>query len=137
MIYDAQARGTEADTHWHRLFTHDQYTERGMLAGDYSDMPAHIKRRDKMADLARKAKEAEAKEENECPLCGKDIRFFCDCRSGDKDYERPIPDGWKRSDLGFHDPIYEGVRYNLGRSDVTREPPPEQPRPYAGGRPQS
>jgi hypothetical protein len=21
---------------------------------------------------------------NECALCGKDVRFFCDCRSGDK-----------------------------------------------------
>ncbi len=136
VIYDAQAKGTEADTHWHRLFTHDQYTERGMIAADYSGMPAHIKRRDKMADLARKAREGAAKEANECPLCGKDIRFFCDCRAGDKDYERPLPEGWKRSDIGFEDPIYEGVRYNLGRSDVTRQPPPEQPRPYAGGRAQ-
>eukprot|EP00965_Chrysotila_dentata_P100595 3324127-Pleurochrysis_carterae.AAC.4 len=38
MLYDARAKGAEADTHWHRLFTTDQYTERGMIDANYFDM---------------------------------------------------------------------------------------------------
>ena len=77
----------------------------------------------------------ETKAENNCPLCGKDVRFFCKCREGDRDYERPLPEGWKESKLGFKDHLYDGIKYNLGEVKVIKERPPPQPRPYAGGRP--
>ena len=159
------AKGKEADSHWHRLFTTDQYTERGMIAANYcahrtdarmptrgaarmpmmptracvhspntsaawpwvhpsspanaelacvpsplpsllphaDDIPETMRRKNKMAELQRKDKEEKEKQANMCPLCGKDVRFFCDCRLDDKDYERPLPQGWKDSKLGFED----------------------------------
>jgi hypothetical protein len=99
-LYDG-SKGIEADTHWHRLLTVDQYVERGMVAANYNDLPAHMKHRNKMAELKRKDKENKEKEANTCPLCGKDVRFFCECRTDDKDYERPLPQGWKDCQLGF------------------------------------
>lgn len=87
-----QAKGQSADTHWHRLFTDDQYTERGMIAANYAGLPGHMQHKSKMLELERKAKEEDTKQENLCPLCGKDVRFFCDCRAGDKDYDRPLPE---------------------------------------------
>jgi len=134
MLYDARAKGAEADTHWHRLFTTDQYTERGMIDANYFDIPDHIKHRNKMAELERKAKQKEEEEQNACPLCGKDVRFFCDCRSGDKDYERPLPEGWKNTQLGFHDPIFGDVRYNMANGKQLAPTPPPKPQPYRGGR---
>ena len=127
-IYDG-SKGVESDTHWHRLFTNDQYVERGMVAANYYDMPQHIKRRSKMAELARKDKEDKEKQANSCPLCGKDVRFFCACREFDKDYERPIPQGWKDSKLEFSD-NYD--KYSLAEPALIKERPPEQPRPYQG-----
>lgn len=123
------ARGTEADTHWHRLFVTDQYVERGMIAANYYDLPEHMKRQRKMAELARKDREEKEKQANTCPLCGKDVRFFCDCRLNDKDYERPLPQGWKNSELGFSD-NYE--QYSLAEPGLLQKPPPAQPRPYQG-----
>jgi len=132
MLYDPNAKGQDADTHWHRLFTDDQFTERGMIDANYSDLPEHILRRNKMADLERKAKEEKTKEENLCPLCGKDVRFFCDCRSGDKDYERPLPEGWKNSKLGFRDPLFDDINYDMGNDKLLKPRPPPQPQPYRG-----
>ena len=37
-LYDG-SKGVESDTHWHRLFTTDQFVERGMVAANYYDMP--------------------------------------------------------------------------------------------------
>lgn len=128
LLYNG-AKGQEADTHWSRLFTSDQYVERGMVDANYYDLPEHMKRRNKMAELARKAKEEKEKEANLCPLCGKDVRFFCDCRTDDKDYERPLPQGWKDSKLGFED-NYE--KYSLAEPSLLKEKPPPQPRPYQG-----
>lgn len=51
---------------------------------DYSDLPEHLRYKKKMADEEHKAKKKLEEEANECALCGKDVRFFCDCRSGDK-----------------------------------------------------
>lgn len=127
-IYDG-SRGQESDTHWHRLFTTDQFVERGMIPANYYDMPSHIKMRNKMAEGKRKAKEEEEKQANLCPICGKDVRFFCSCRDEDKDYERPIPQGWKDSKLGFND-NYE--QYSLSEPALIKDRPPEQPRPYQG-----
>ncbi|KAL3914541.1 MAG: hypothetical protein SGPRY_007585, partial [Prymnesium sp.] len=42
VLYDAKAKGADADTHWHRLFTRDQFTERGMVDANYSDLPEHM-----------------------------------------------------------------------------------------------
>jgi len=130
LLYDVNAKGAAADTHWHRLLTTDQYTERGMIDANYSDLPAHILRQNKMSELKRKAKENEEKEANLCPICGKDVRFFCDCRSEDRDYERPLPDGWKKSELGFTD-TYDA--YDTGGSKQLKVRPPSPPRPYQGG----
>ena len=44
--------------------------------------PPHMLRANKLAEEERKAKEKVEKEDNLCPLCGKDARFFCDCRNG-------------------------------------------------------
>jgi len=123
------ARGKEADSHWHRLFKHDQFVERGMIAANYFDIPEEMRRRNKMSELQRKDKEAKEKEANLCPLCDKDVRFFCECRTEDKDYERPLPQGWKDSKLGFED-NYDG--YSLAEPAKLKEAPPPQPRPYQG-----
>jgi len=123
------AKGKEADSHWHRLFTTDQYTERGMIAANYYDIPETMRRKNKMAELQRKDKEEKEKQANMCPLCGKDVRFFCDCRLDDKDYERPLPQGWKDSKLGFED-NYD--KYSLAEPSKLKESPPAQPRPYQG-----
>jgi hypothetical protein len=32
-LYDAKKKGTDSDTHWHRLLTDDQFVERGMVSG--------------------------------------------------------------------------------------------------------
>lgn len=133
-LYDGQKKGTQTDTHWHRLLTEDQYVERGMVDADYSDLPEHLRYKKKMADEEHKAKKKLEEEANECALCGKDVRFFCDCRSGDKDYERPLPEGWKDPRLGFCDPIFEGVKYHAGGVDQLKPKPPPQPQPYRGGR---
>jgi len=127
-LYDG-SKGIEADTHWHRLLTVDQYVERGMVAANYNDLPAHMKHRNKMAELKRKDKENKEKEANTCPLCGKDVRFFCECRTDDKDYERPLPQGWKDCQLGFSD-NYD--KYSLAEPSLIQERPPPQPRPYQG-----
>ena len=71
-MFDSSARGADCDTHWHRLFTSDQYTERGMLGADYSDLRKHIRHRNKMTDLAQQDKERKDKQRNTCTLCGKD-----------------------------------------------------------------
>jgi len=132
MIYDVNAKGAKADTHWHRLLTSDQYTERGMIDANYSGMPEHIRRQQKMAELKRKAGEEVTKQENTCPLCGKDVRFFCSCRDGDRDYERPLPEGWKKSELGFSDPLFDDVNYSLADSKQLQPKPKPQPQPYRG-----
>jgi len=119
----------EADSHWNRLFTSDQFVERGMIAANYYDLPYEMKRANKMAELQRKEKDAREKEENLCPLCDKDVRFFCECRTGDKDYERPLPQGWKNSKLGFED-NYDG--YSLAEPAKLKPSPAPQPRPYQG-----
>ena len=100
-----------------------------MIAANYYDLPEHMKRQRKMAELARKDREEKEKQANTCPLCGKDVRFFCDCRLNDKDYERPLPQGWKNSELGFSD-NYE--QYSLAEPGLLQKPPPAQPRPYQG-----
>ena len=119
-----------------------------------------------MAELERKAKEKKKTEENLCPLCGKDIRFFCEvcacpavaadlvprtrakaspadslplacpsppplpqCRANDKDYERPLPEGWKKSELGFTD-NYD--KYATDGAQQLKPRPPSPPRPYQG-----
>jgi tetratricopeptide (TPR) repeat protein len=123
------SKGRESDTHWQRLFTTDQYVERGMVDANYYDLPEHMKRRNKMAELERKAKEEREKEANLCPICNKDVRFFCNCRDFDKDYERPLPQGWKNSKLGFSD-NYE--KYSLADPSLLKERPPDAPRPYQG-----
>mmetsp|Transcript_20861 Transcript_20861/g.67301 ORF Transcript_20861/g.67301 Transcript_20861/m.67301 type:complete len:302 (-) Transcript_20861:158-1063(-) len=133
-IYDAGKKGTAADTHWHRLLTTDQYVERGMVDADYSELPAEHRHKAKMSELERKEKKRQEELANECALCGKDVRFFCDCRSGDKDYEKPLPEGWKDPRLGFCDPIFDGVNYDAGKSAQLQPKPAPQPRPYAGGR---
>ena len=38
-LYNPQAKGIAADAHWDRLFTSDQYVERGMIDADQSDLP--------------------------------------------------------------------------------------------------
>jgi hypothetical protein len=63
-----------------------------MIAANYAGLPGHMQHKSKMLELERKAKEEDTKQENLCPLCGKDVRFFCDCRAGDKDYDRPLPE---------------------------------------------
>jgi len=88
-----------------------------------------MKRRNKIAELKRKDKEEKEKLANLCPICDKDVRFFCDCRVHDKDYERPLPQGWKDSKLGFDD-NYD--KYSLADPDKLAPAPPPQPRPYAG-----
>ena len=88
-----------------------------------------MKRRNKMAELARKDKEEKEKQANLCPLCNKDVRFFCECRQHDKDYERPLPQGWKDSKLGFSD-NYE--KYSLAEPGLLKKRPPEGPKPYQG-----
>ena len=127
-LYD-NSKGVEADTHWHRLFETDQYVERGMVAANYNDLPYHMKHRNKMNEEKRKAKEAAEKAANLCVLCGKDVRFFCECRAYDKDYERPLPQGWKDSELGFSD-NYD--KYSSAEPELIQQRPPEQPRPYQG-----
>jgi len=101
-----------------------------MIEANYSDLPAHMRRQNKMAELQRKAKDEEEKEANLCPICGKDVRFFCDCRTDDRDYERPLPQGWKRSELGFTD-TYD--TYDTGHAKQLNPRPPSPPRPYQGG----
>jgi tetratricopeptide (TPR) repeat protein len=123
------ARGQEADTHWPRLFVTDQFVERGMIDANYYDLPEHMKRRNKMSELARKDKEEKEKQANLCPICNKDVRFFCECRTYDKDYERPLPQGWKDSQLGFSD-NYE--KYSLAEPGLLKQRPPSPPRPYQG-----
>ncbi len=123
------SKGKEADTHWHRLFTTDQYTERGMIDANYADLPYETRRKNKMAELERKEKEKKTNDANHCPLCGKDIRFFCACREHDKDYERPLPEGWKRSELGFTD-NYD--KYSSDNAAQLKPRPPSPPRPYQG-----
>ncbi len=132
MLYDGQKKGPAADTHWHRLFTSDQYVERGMVDADYSDLPMQMRREQKMADLKRKAKQATEKAENECAICGLDVRFFCKCREGDADYERPVPEGYKDPRLGFVDPVFEGIDYGKTSAAALERARPPAPRPYAG-----
>ena len=105
-----------------------------MIDANFYELPAEMKRRNKMADLERKAKEKARKEECECPLCGKDVRFFCDCRNNDPDYERPMPEGWKNSGLDAHDPLFDGVDYSMANAKQLTPKPPPQPAPYRGGR---
>ena len=62
---------------------------------------AEERRLAKLADLRRKEKDQKERDANKCPICDKDVRFFCACRDGDPDYERPLPDGWKKSGRGF------------------------------------
>lgn len=128
MLYNG-AKGQESDSHWPRLFVTDQFVERGMIAADYCDLPDHMKHAQKMGDLKTKAKENAEKEANLCPLCDKDIRFFCSCRDNDKDYERPLPQGWKDSKLGFSD-NYD--KYSLAEPNKLKKRPPSPPRPYQG-----
>ena len=52
-----------------------QFVERGMVAANYYDLPEHMKRANKMSEARRKAKEKDEKAANECPLCGKDVRW--------------------------------------------------------------
>lgn len=49
LLYDKNAKGAAADTHWHRLFTSDQFTERGMIDANYSDLPEHMLRANKVS----------------------------------------------------------------------------------------
>ena len=128
LLYNG-ARGKAADSHWGRLFKHDQYVERGMIAANYYDVPYEIKLRHKIAEAQRKEKEKLEKEANLCPLCDKDVRFFCECRAHDKDFERPLPQGWKHSEMGFED-NYDG--YSLAEPSKLKPSPPPQPRPYQG-----
>ena len=93
-LYDG-SKGTESDTHWHRLMSADQYVERGMVAANYYEMPAEFKAREKIGEAKKKYKGKIEKEADLCHICGKDVRFFCECRADDKDYERPLPQGWK------------------------------------------
>ena len=84
------------------------------------------------AEIKQLEEEAEkTKQENLCPICDKDVRFFCDCRAHDKDYERPLPEGWKNCKLGFTD-TYD--KYSTGDADQLKPRPPSPPRPYQGGR---
>eukprot|EP00900_Chrysochromulina_parva_P023832 jgi/Chrpa1/6082/Chrysochromulina_OHIO_Genome00017382-RA len=128
LLYNG-ARGKGADSHWGRLFKHDQYVERGMIAANYYDVPFEIKLRNKIAEAQRKEKEKLEKEANLCPLCDKDVRFFCECRVHDKDFERPLPQGWKNSEMGFED-NYDG--YSLAEPSKLKPSAPPQPRPYQG-----
>jgi len=130
VLYDVAKKGTESDTHWHRLLSTDQFTERGMIDANYADLPAHMHHARKMGEAKRKAKEADEKLANSCPICGNDVRFFCDCRVDDRDYERPLPDGWKKSELGFTD-TYDA--YDTGKATQLKPRPPSPPRPYQGG----
>ena len=120
------------DTHWERLFTTDQYVERGMVDADHSELPAHMRREERMLELKRRADDEAARELNRCPLCGEDVRYFCDCRARDEDYRRPIPEGWKSAKHGFGDDHLQG--YSLAQPALLRRPPPPQPQPYRGGR---
>ena len=87
------AQGREQTTHWERLFTTDEYVERGMVDADYSDLPAAARRDERHLEERRKAGEEQARAANRCPLCGEDVRYFCDCRAQDDDYRRPLPEG--------------------------------------------
>ena len=58
-----------------------------------------------------------------------DVRFFCNCREDDKDYERPLPEGWKKSQLGFSDNYGD---YSLAEPSALKQRPPSPPRPYQG-----
>ena len=64
-----------------------------MVDADYSDLPAAARREERQLEERRKATEAQARAANRCPLCGEDVRYFCDCRAGDDDYRRPLPAG--------------------------------------------
>jgi hypothetical protein len=86
-------QGREQTTHWERLFTTDEYVERGMVDADYSDLPAAARREERQLEERRKAGEEQARAANRCPLCGEDVRYFCDCRAQDDDYRRPLPEG--------------------------------------------
>ena len=48
----------------------------GMIDANYADLPEHMRRASKMAELKRKAKENGEKEANLCPICGKVRRFL-------------------------------------------------------------
>ena len=76
------------------------------------------------------SEDKKAAEENLCPLCGEDVRFFCDCSARDEDYRRPIPDGWKSEKHGFGDDHLPG--YSLAQPEIIKRPPPPQPAPYRG-----
>ena len=64
-----------------------------MVDADYSDLPAAARREERQLEERRKATEEQARAANRCPLCGEDVRYFCDCRAGDDDYRRPLPAG--------------------------------------------
>ena len=70
-----------------------RYVERGMVDADYSDLPAAARREERQLEERRKATEEQARAANRCPLCGEDVRYFCDCRAGDEDYRRPLHAG--------------------------------------------
>ena len=125
------ARGDKGNTHWFRLFTSDQYLERGMIDADYSDLPYEIRRDNKISELRTKEKEKKEEDANKCAVCGKDVRFFCDCRDGDQDFERPLPDGWKKSKLGFTD-NYGDAKLTAAHANELKVRPPSPPRPYQG-----
>ena len=134
-LYDPSKKGVDADSHWERLMTSDQLVERGMIAANYTDLPDQMLERRRWNEAKHQHQERQIKERNVCPLCGKDVRAFCNCRDAlvdYADYEKPLPQGWK--DEGWSTDDY-GEYDTSGQSEIRRRPPP-QPAPYAGGRPQ-
>ena len=82
-------------------------------------------------DLQLRTKEKEKKEEdaNKCAVCGKDVRFFCDCRDGDQDFERLLPDGGKVE--AGHRQLRRWQAHG-GARQRAQVRPPSPPRPYQG-----
>ena len=134
-LYDPQKKGPAGDAHWERLFTSDQFVERGMIDGSYADLPEPILERKRWSEAKHKQKQQDIKIQNTCPLCGKDVRAFCSCRDelvDFDDYEKPLPQGWKEG--GWSTDAFD--EYDTGNTRELASKPPPQPAPYQGGRPQ-
>ena len=86
----------------------------------------------KEKERREKEKERKEKQRNACTLCGKDMRFFCNCRVEDPDYDRPLPEGWKKSAIECDDPLFGDVHYDAGKQGQIASRTPPQPAPYRG-----
>ena len=129
----AHDKGAAPDAHWARLFTADQFVEHGMVDADCSGLPAPMLERRRWREAQHRHEQDALKQQNACPLCGKDVRAFCRCRDGlveYADYEKPLPSGWKEggwSTDGFGE-------YDMGSAGQLQPREPPQPAPYQGGR---